>query len=65
LYCSPNIAQQAWEGTNAHTILVSECDEKIKLGESRHRWEDNIKLFIKETGYVNVDWINLAQVRNQ
>jgi hypothetical protein len=65
LCCSPNVAQQALEGTVAYTVLVRECDENMKLGEPRHRWEDNIKLFIKETGYVDVDWINLAQVRNQ
>jgi hypothetical protein len=45
--------------------LVRKCDEKMKLGGPRHRWEDNIKLFIKETVYVDVDWINLAEVRNQ
>ena len=64
LCCSPNVAQQAWEGTDAYTVLVRECDE-MTLGRPRHRWEDNIKLFIKETGYVDVDCINLAQVRNQ
>jgi len=37
----------------------------MKLGGTRHSWEDNIKLFIKETGYVDADWINLAEVRNQ
>ena len=37
----------------------------MKLGGTRHRWEDNIKLFTKETGYVDVDWIHLAEVRNQ
>ena len=37
----------------------------MKLGGTRHRWEDNIKMFIKEMGYMDVDWINLAEVRNQ
>jgi hypothetical protein len=65
LCCSPNVAQQVWEGTDAYTVWVRECDEKMKLGGPRHRWEDNIKLFIKDRGYVDVDWINLARVRNQ
>jgi len=65
LCCSVNVAQQAWEGTDTYTVLVRKCDEKMKLGGTRHRWEDNIKLFTKETGYVDVDWIHLAEVRNQ
>jgi hypothetical protein len=34
------------------------------LGRCRHRWKDNIKTAIKETGSKDVDWIHLAQGRN-
>jgi len=27
----------------------------------RHRWEDNIKLYLKEIWWEGMDWINLAQ----
>jgi hypothetical protein len=33
------------------------------LGKPRHRWEDNIRMDLKEMGK-DVDWINLAQDRD-
>jgi hypothetical protein len=37
------------------------------LGTPTHTctWEENIKLYLKEIMYENVDWIHLAQDRNQ
>jgi hypothetical protein len=35
---------------------------KRPLGRPRHRWEDNIKMDFE---YKGVDWIQLAQERNQ
>jgi hypothetical protein len=29
------------------------------------RWEDNIKMYLREIGWGGVDWINLAKDRNQ
>jgi hypothetical protein len=34
------------------------------LVRPRHRWEDNIKMDLRETGFGDVDWINLAQNRD-
>jgi hypothetical protein len=31
------------------------------LGRSICRWKDNIKMYLKEIGCEDVDWINLAQ----
>ncbi|KAJ4429920.1 hypothetical protein ANN_22124 [Periplaneta americana] len=31
----------------------------------RRRWEDNIKMDLREVGYDGRDWINLAQYRDQ
>jgi hypothetical protein len=31
----------------------------------RNRWENNIKMDLKETAYEGVDWIHLAQDREQ
>ena len=30
----------------------------------RRRWEDNIKMDLREVGYDDRDWINLAQDRD-
>jgi hypothetical protein len=35
------------------------------LGRSRHRWEDNIKTGLRERGCGDLDWIQLAQDRDQ
>jgi len=34
---------------------------KRPLGTPRHRWEDNIKVDIKETEWVGMDYFNLVQ----
>jgi len=33
-------------------------------GRPRKRWEDNIKIDLKETGYNSVEWTPLAQGRD-
>jgi hypothetical protein len=38
---------------------------KEPLGRPRHRWEDDIKMDLRETGFGNMDWINLAQDRGR
>ena len=37
---------------------------KRPLGRPRPRWEDNIKMDPQEVGYGNMDWIELAQDRD-
>jgi hypothetical protein len=40
-----------------------ECIQNFR-GESerpRHRWEDNIKMDLRDIGWGGIDWINLAQ----
>ena len=36
-------------------------DGKRQRGRSGRRWEDNIKMDLKEVGCGGVDWIELAQ----
>jgi len=38
---------------------------KIPLGRTRHRWEDNIGMDLKQTWWEGVDWIYVAQGRDQ
>jgi hypothetical protein len=46
---------------NACRILV-EPEGRGSLGRFRHRWEGNIKVYVKEV--VSMDWIHLAQDRD-
>jgi hypothetical protein len=34
-------------------------------GRPRHRWENNIKMDLREIGWGGMDWIDLAQDKNQ
>jgi hypothetical protein len=34
------------------------------LVRGRHRWEDNIKMDLREIGWKGVDWIHLAEERD-
>jgi hypothetical protein len=44
---------------NAYRILVGKPEGKIPLGMSRHRWEVNTKMDLREMGFGCVDWISL------
>jgi hypothetical protein len=44
---------------------VGNSEGKRRLGKPRLRWEDNIKMDIRERGWVGIDWIYLAQARDQ
>jgi hypothetical protein len=50
---------------NAYEILVGKPEEKRPLGRPRHRWEDNIRKDLKDIRWENVDWMHLAQDRDQ
>ncbi|KAJ4442621.1 hypothetical protein ANN_04210 [Periplaneta americana] len=53
------------ESRNAYSVLVGRPRGKRPLGRPRHRWEDNIKLDLREVGYDDRDWTNLAQDRDR
>ncbi|KAJ4434646.1 hypothetical protein ANN_23210 [Periplaneta americana] len=79
LYSSPDIIRNIksrrlrWAGhvarmgesRNAYRVLVGRPEGKIPLGRPRRRWEDNIKMDLREVGYDDRDWINLAQDRDR
>jgi hypothetical protein len=50
---------------NAHRILEGEPEGKRPLGRPRRRWVDDIKMDLREIGWDGVDWIKLAQDRDQ
>jgi hypothetical protein len=53
------------EKRNAYRVLVGMPERKIPLGRPRCRWEDNITMYIREIGWGVMDWIDLAQDREQ
>ncbi|KAJ4442522.1 hypothetical protein ANN_04109 [Periplaneta americana] len=79
LYSSPDIIRNLksrrlrWAGhvarmgesRNAYRVLVGRPEGKRPLGRPRRRWEDNIKMDLREVGYDDRDWINLAQDRDR
>ncbi|KAJ4448406.1 hypothetical protein ANN_10422 [Periplaneta americana] len=53
------------ESRNTYRVLVGRPEGKRPLGRPRRRWEDNIKMDLRELGYDDRDWINLAQDRDR
>jgi hypothetical protein len=45
--------------------LVGRSEGRRPLGRPRRRWEDNIKLYLREIGFGDVDWIHLAHDRDR
>jgi hypothetical protein len=53
------------EKRNAYRILVGKPEQNKSLGKTKCSWVDNIKMDLRETGWVGMDWIDLAQDRDQ
>jgi hypothetical protein len=79
LYSSPRIIRMIksksmiWAGhvarlrakRTAYRILVGKLEGKRPLGRPRRRWVDNIRMDLVGIGWVGVDWIDVAQDRDQ
>jgi hypothetical protein len=71
LYSSPNITRQIksrrmmWAGhvarmgeeMNVYRVSMGKPEGKRPLGRPRHRWEDGIRMDLREIGCGSVDWI--------
>jgi hypothetical protein len=44
---------------------VGRPEVRRPLGRPRCKWEDNIKIELKEVGWKDVDWIDMAQDRDR
>jgi hypothetical protein len=53
------------EGRGVYRVLVGRPEGKRPLGRPRCRWKDNIKLYLREIGINEANWIRLVQDRAQ
>jgi hypothetical protein len=53
------------ENMNAYKILVGKPEGKRPLERPRRMWVKNIKMDLKEIRWGDMDWIDLAQDRDQ
>jgi hypothetical protein len=79
LYSSPNIVRviksrrlrwaghvaRRGKGRGVYRVLVRRPEVKRPLGRPRCRWEDDIKMDLRETGIDGANWIRLAWDRIQ
>jgi hypothetical protein len=49
------------EGRGVHRVLFGRPEGKRPLGRPRLRWEDNIKMDLRDVGIDGANWIRLAQ----
>jgi hypothetical protein len=52
-------------GEGQDRVLVGKPEGKRPSGSPRRRWENNIKLDLKEVGSGGMEWIDLAQDRDR
>jgi hypothetical protein len=53
------------ERRGAYRALVGKPEGRRPLERPRRRWEDNIKMDLREDEWGGMDWINLAQDRDR
>jgi hypothetical protein len=51
------------EGRGVYRAMVGRLEGKRPLGRPMLKWEDNIKMVLRETGINGANWIRLAQGR--
>jgi hypothetical protein len=54
-------------GREEETVLDigGKAGRKETIGRPRRRWVENIKIDLREIGWEGMDWVNLAQDRDQ
>jgi hypothetical protein len=62
--CLRHVARMG-EGRGVYRVWVTRPEGKRPLGRPRRRWEDNIKMDLREIGIDGANWTRLAQDRVQ
>jgi hypothetical protein len=57
--------EQNGKERKVYKVLVGSPEGKRPLGRPRRRWEDGIRMDLREIGLGGVDWIRLAQERDR
>jgi hypothetical protein len=52
------------EERKVYKVLVGKSEGRRPLGRPRHRWEDGVRMELREIGLGSEDWIRLAQDRD-
>ena len=50
------------ENRSVFKILTDIPTEKMLLGRTRHRWEDNIRMDLKEIGINTRNWVDSTEI---
>jgi hypothetical protein len=53
------------EDRTVYGVLKGKPEGKRPLGRPRRRWEDGIRMDLREISWGSVDWIQLAQDRDR
>jgi hypothetical protein len=53
------------EKRKVYKVLVGKPERKSPLGRPRRRWDDGIRMDLREIGLGDVDWIRLSQDRDR
>jgi len=53
------------ERSGVYMVLIGKPEGKRPIGRPRRRWEDNIKMDLKEMVYGGMVWIDLAQDKDR
>jgi hypothetical protein len=53
------------EGRGVYRVLVGKSEGRRPLGRPSIRWEDNIRMDLREVGFGCVDWMEMAQDRER
>jgi hypothetical protein len=57
--------ERVGEERKVYKLLMGKPEGKRPLGRPRRRWEDGVRMDLREIGLEDVDWIRLAQDRDQ
>ena len=49
----------------AYWVLVERPEERRPIVSRRREWEDNIKKDLQDMGWIDMEWINVAKVRER
>jgi hypothetical protein len=53
------------EERKVYKVLVGKPEGRRPLGRPRRRWEDGVRMDLREIGLGGVDWIRLSQDRDR